>query len=114
MAVGARIPLPAQCQERTGQAGHRHAQIQNGYLRQRLFLAWTRRLQAVCSAENQYRFLAGEDRPQPRTGPTELQRTDASRLASNRHLAMQLDQTEIGSHHAASHGNPESQLIENT
>ena len=41
MALGARIPLPAQCQERAGQTGHRHAQIQNGYFRQRLFLART-------------------------------------------------------------------------
>ena len=38
MVVGARIPLPAQCQERARQAGHRNAQIQNGYFRQRLFL----------------------------------------------------------------------------
>ena len=41
MAVGARIPLPAQCQERARQTGHRHAQVQNGDFRQRMFLAWT-------------------------------------------------------------------------
>ena len=39
MALGARIPVPAQCQERAGQTGHRHAQVQNGGLCQRLFLA---------------------------------------------------------------------------
>ena len=39
MALGARIPVPAQCQERAGKAGHSDAQIQNGYFRQRLFLA---------------------------------------------------------------------------
>lgn len=38
MALGARIPLPAQCQKRARQAGHSNAQIQNGYFRQRLFL----------------------------------------------------------------------------
>ena len=41
MAVGARIPLPAQCQKRAGQAGYSDAQIQNGDFRQRLFLART-------------------------------------------------------------------------
>ena len=39
MAMGTRIPIPAECQERTGQAGHRNAQIHNCYLRLRLFLA---------------------------------------------------------------------------
>ena len=56
MAVVTRIPIPTERQERTGQAGHRNAQIQNGNLRQRLFLAWTRRLQAVCAAQNQTGF----------------------------------------------------------
>lgn len=32
MAVGTRVPIQAKFQERTGQAGHRNAQIQNGYL----------------------------------------------------------------------------------
>ena len=41
MALGARIPVSAQCQERAGQTGHRHAQVQNGGLCQRLFLART-------------------------------------------------------------------------
>ena len=41
MAVGARIQISAQCQERAGQAGHSDAQIQNGDFRQRLFLART-------------------------------------------------------------------------
>ena len=50
MAVGTRISLPAECQERTGQAGHRHAQIQNGNIRQRLFLARSRGMQDVCTA----------------------------------------------------------------
>ena len=63
MAVGARIPLPAQCQERARQAGHRHAQVQNGDLCQRLFLARPRGLQAVCAAQNQFRLLANQDSP---------------------------------------------------
>ena len=71
-------------------------------------------MQAICFAENQHRLLEGQDRKESNQGPTELQRTDASRLASNRHLAMQLDQTEIGYHHAASCRHPESQLIEDT
>ena len=33
-----RISLPAERQERARQAGHRNAQIQNGNIRQRLFL----------------------------------------------------------------------------
>lgn len=71
-------------------------------------------MQAVRTAQDQHAFLAGEDRPQPRTGPTELQRTDASRLASNSLVAMQINQTGIGNYHAASSRHPESQLIENT
>ena len=38
MAVGARIPVQAEREERTGQAGYSDVQIQNGYHRQRLFL----------------------------------------------------------------------------
>ena len=72
MAVGARIPVQAEREERAGQAGHSDAQIQNCYFRQRLFLARTRRMQTVRTAKDQHAFLAGEDRPQPRTGPTEL------------------------------------------
>ena len=33
MAVGARIPVQAEREERAGQAGYSDAQIQNGYLR---------------------------------------------------------------------------------
>ena len=61
MAVGARIQVPAECQERAGQAGHRDAQVQNGDIRQRLFLARTRGVQAVCTAENKHGVLAGKD-----------------------------------------------------
>ena len=32
------ISLPIERQERTREAGHRHAQVQNGNIRQRLFL----------------------------------------------------------------------------
>jgi len=38
MAVGTRVSIQAERQERTGQAGHRNAQVQNGDFRQRLFL----------------------------------------------------------------------------
>ena len=38
MVVDTRIQISLECQKRTGQAGHRNAQVQNGYLRQRLFL----------------------------------------------------------------------------
>ena len=40
MAVGARIPVQAECEERAGQAGHCDAQVQDGDIRQRMFLAW--------------------------------------------------------------------------
>ena len=62
MAVGTRVSIQAKCQERTGQAGHRHAQIQNGNIRQRLFLARSRGLQTVCPAKDQHRLLANQDR----------------------------------------------------
>lgn len=60
--MGAWIPIQTQCQERAGQTGHRNAQVQNGYLCQRLFLARSQGLQAVCIAENQHKFLAHKDR----------------------------------------------------
>ena len=62
MAVGARIPVQTEREERAGQAGYSDAQIQNGDFRQRLFLAWTRRLQAVCTTQDQFRLLAHKDR----------------------------------------------------
>ena len=61
MVVDARLQVPAECQERTGQAGHCDAQVQNGDIRQWVFLAWARRLPAVRTAENQYGVLAGKD-----------------------------------------------------
>ena len=61
MAVDTRIQVQAECQECAWQAGYRDAQVQNGDIRQRLFLARTRRLQAVRIAENQYGILAGKD-----------------------------------------------------
>lgn len=42
MAVDARIQIPVECQERAGQAGHCDAQVQDGDICQRLFLARTR------------------------------------------------------------------------
>jgi len=36
--VGTRIPIPLERQERARQTGHRHAQVQNGDIRQRVFL----------------------------------------------------------------------------
>ena len=59
----------------------------------------------IISCENQVTELFVIDR---------AERTNAHRLASHCPLAMQLDQTEIGSHHAASRCNPESKLIEDT
>ena len=38
MAVVTRVPIQAECQECSWKAGHRHAQVQNGNIRQRLFL----------------------------------------------------------------------------
>ena len=78
---------------------------------QRLFLARSRGMQAVCPAKDQYRFLAGQDNPQPRTRPTELQRTDASRLASHRHLGMQPHQLQTGIHHANRSFHPEQKPL---
>ena len=61
MAVGTRIQIPAECQERAGQTGHRDAQVQDGDIRQRLFLARARGVQAVRTAENKHGVLAGKD-----------------------------------------------------
>lgn len=44
--MDARIQIPVECQERARQAGHRDAQVQNGDIRQRLFLARARGVQA--------------------------------------------------------------------
>ena len=62
MAVGARIPIQAECEKRAGQAGHCDAEIQDGDIRQRLFLARARGMQQIRNAEKQHRFLASEDR----------------------------------------------------
>ena len=62
MAVGARIQIPTECEERAGQAGHCDAEIQDGDIRQRLFLARTRGMQQVRHTEKQHGFLASEDR----------------------------------------------------
>jgi hypothetical protein len=52
MAVGARIQIPAECEKRAGQTGHCDAEVQDGDIRQRLFLARTRRMQQVAIALN--------------------------------------------------------------
>lgn len=62
MAVGAWIPIPAECEKRAGQAGHCDAEVQNGDIRQRLFLARTRRMQQVRHAEKHHVVLGNEDR----------------------------------------------------
>ena len=61
MAVGTWLQVSAECQECAWQAGHCDAQVQNGDIRQRLFLARARGLPAVRTAENQYDVLADED-----------------------------------------------------
>ena len=61
MAVGARIPIQAECEERARQAGHCDAEVQDSDIRQRLFLAQTRGMQQVCHAEKQHGFLANKD-----------------------------------------------------
>ena len=61
MAVGARLPIQAECEDRAGQTGHCDAEIQNGDIRQRLFLARTRGMQQVRHAEKQHGVLASED-----------------------------------------------------
>ena len=59
--MGTRVPIQAECQERARQAGHRHAQVQNGYFCERVLLARARRMPAVCDAEDQHGILAGKD-----------------------------------------------------
>ena len=60
--MGAWVPVQAECEKRAGQAGHRDAAVQNGDIRQRLFLARTRGMQQIRNAEKQYGVLANEDR----------------------------------------------------
>jgi len=62
MAVGTWIQIQTECEKRTGQAGHRDEEVQNVDIRQRMFLARTRRMQQVRNAEKQYGFLAKQDR----------------------------------------------------
>ena len=83
MAVGTRIQIQAECEKRAGQARHCDAEIQDGDIRQRLFLARTREMQQVRNAEKQYGLLAGEDRPQQATRSTELPNVDRCKLASD-------------------------------
>ena len=49
MAVGTRIPVQAERQERAGQAGYSDAQIQNGDFCQRLFLMKRNRRTEIAS-----------------------------------------------------------------
>ena len=61
MAVGAWVPIPAECEKCPGQARHRDAAVQDGDIRQWLFLARTRGMRQVRDAEKQHGVLAGED-----------------------------------------------------
>ena len=61
MAVGAWVPIQAECEKRAGQAGHCDAEVQDGDIRQRLFLARARGMQQVRDAEKQHGLLASED-----------------------------------------------------
>ena len=67
MAVGAWVPVQTECEKRAGQAGHRDAAVQNGDIRQRMFLARTRRMYQVCDAEKQHGLLGGKDSTEQRT-----------------------------------------------
>lgn len=101
MAVGTRIQVQAECQERAGQAGHRDAQVQNGDICQRLFLARTRGVQAVRIAENQYGILAGKDRTEQGTRPAERRTAPRQRLASDYIMGVQPDKRPNRIHYAA-------------
>ena len=101
MAVGARVSVSAERQERAGQAGHSDAEVQDGDICQRLFLARARGMQQVRDAEKQHRFLANEDHPQPRTRPPELRHPFAERLAGDCALGMPVGQGHIRNNHAA-------------
>ena len=102
MAVDARIQIPVECQERAGQAGHCDAQVQDGDIRQRLFLARARRLQAVRTAEDQHGVLAGKDRTEQGTRPAERRNAPRQRLASDYVVGVQPDQKPTRTHYAAS------------
>ena len=101
MAVDARIQIPAECQERARQTGHRDAQVQNGDICQRLFLARTRWVQAVCTAENKHGVLAGKDRTEQGTRPAEQRTAPRQRLASDYIMGVQPDKRPNRIHYAA-------------
>ena len=111
MAVGARIQIPAECQERAGQAGHCDAQVQNGDIRQRLFLAWARGVQAVRIAENQHGILAGKDRTEQGTRPAERRTAPRQRLASDYIVGVQPDQRPARTDYAAGCRRAQSQFV---
>ncbi len=102
MAVDARIQIPVECQERAGQARHCDAQVQDGDIRQRLFLARARRLQAVRTAEDQHGVLAGKDRTEQGTRPAERRTAPRQRLASDYIVGVQSDKRPNRIHYAAS------------
>ena len=101
MAVDARIQIPVECQERAGQAGHCDAQVQNGDIRQRLFLARARGVQTVRTAENQHGVLAGKDRTEQGTRPAEQRTAPRQRLASDYIMGVQPDKRPNRIHYAA-------------
>ena len=109
--MDARIQIPAECQERAGQAGHRDAQVQDGDICQRLFLARARGVQAVRIAENQYGILAGKDRTEQGTRPAERRTAPRQRLASDYIVGVQPDQRPTRTYHAAGCHCSEPQLI---
>lgn len=111
MAVDARIQIQAECQERAGQAGHRDAQVQNGDIRQRLFLARARKLQAVRTAEDQHGVLAGKDRTEQGTRPAKRRTAPRQRLASDYIVGVQPDKRPTRTHYAAGCRCTEPQLV---
>ena len=63
-----RLPFPHQCKAITRYARYCVEEIPHLHLRERMLLARSRGMPSLCLAENQYRFLEGENPAEPRAG----------------------------------------------
>jgi hypothetical protein len=59
------VPVPAACEGFAGKAGYGTAEIQNRHFYTRMLLAWARRVQILCGAQNEDGVVDGEDWEEP-------------------------------------------------
>lgn len=87
-AVGAGIQVSDECAEPAGVAGYRVTEIQDRDFRERLFLAWSQRLQELHRAEDEHGVLGGEGCTEPGAGPGGLEDAGGEGLERGHSLGM--------------------------